>query len=109
VNYTALAALAVLGAVGLDAFVLRTRLVLRRAFWTAYAIVLGFQLLVNGVLTGMHVVRYRADRIIGWRIAYAPVEDLLFGFAMILATLSLWVWHGRRDARSALPARDAVR
>jgi lycopene cyclase domain-containing protein len=101
VNYTLLAAAAVLGAVLLDLALLRTALVGRRAFWTAYAIVLGFQLLVNGVLTGLHVVRYRGDRIIGWRIAYAPVEDLLFGFAMVLVTLSLWVWLGRRSAQRA--------
>ena len=96
-SYTALAALAVSGALLLDLAVLRTALVRRKAFWTAYAIVLGFQLLVNGVLTGVHVVRYRSDRIIGWRIAYAPVEDLLFGFAMVTTTLALWVWLGRRS------------
>jgi lycopene cyclase domain-containing protein len=37
-------------------------------------------------------VRYDRDRIIGWRIAYAPVEDLLFGFALVTITLSLWVF-----------------
>src|SRR5437763_1508009 len=30
-----------------------------------------------------------------------PVEDLLFGFAMVLTTLALWVWAGRRVARPA--------
>ena len=30
------------------------------------------------------------------RIAYAPVEDLLFGFSLILLSLSLWVFWGRR-------------
>jgi lycopene cyclase domain-containing protein len=109
VSYTVLAVLAVVGAAGLDTFVLRTRLLSRRAFWTAYAIVVGFQLAVNGVLTGVHVVRYRGNRIIGWRIVYAPVEDLLFGFAMILVTLSLWVWLGRRDVRRGPHARRADR
>jgi hypothetical protein len=41
-------------------------------------------------------VIYDPAAIIGWRIAYAPVEDLLFGFAMVLLTLSVWVWLGRR-------------
>jgi lycopene cyclase domain-containing protein len=58
----------------------------------AYAIILCFQLIVNGILTGIPVVRYDRDRIIGWRIAYAPVEDLLFGFALVTITLSLWVF-----------------
>ena len=30
------------------------------------------------------------------RIAYAPVEDLLFGFALVLLTLCCWVAWGRR-------------
>jgi hypothetical protein len=30
------------------------------------------------------------------RIAFAPVEDLAFGFALVVLTLVLWVWLGRR-------------
>jgi lycopene cyclase domain-containing protein len=111
-NYTLLASLGVALALGLDLFLLRTALVLRKVFWTSYAIVFGFQLLVNGVLTGIPVVRYDPDRIVGWRIAYAPVEDLLFGFAMVLSTLVIWVWLGRRavaTSAGARPARDAMR
>ena len=109
-NYTLFAALGVTLALVLDLLLLRTGLVLRKAFWVSYAIVLGFQLVVNGVLTGIPVVRYDADRILGWRIAYAPVEDLLFGFAMVLSTLVIWVWLGRRATSAAAQlARDAVR
>ncbi len=39
-------------------------------------------------------MRYDRRRIIGLRIVYAPVEDLLFGFAMVTMTLSLWVCGG---------------
>lgn len=95
-TYTVAAVLGVVAAALLDVAVLRTRLIRRRAFWTAYAIVLFFQLIVNGLLTGLHIVRYEPSAIIGWRIAYAPVEDLLFGFALALSTLSLWVRLGSR-------------
>lgn len=95
-TYTAAAALGAVGAVGLDLMVLRTRLLTRRAFWVTYAIVVAFQLVVNGLLTGLDVVRYDPDRIVGVRIVFAPVEDLLFGFAMIVLTLSGWVRAGRR-------------
>ena len=61
-----------------------------------------FQLLSNGVLTGRGVVRYAPEAITGLRVAYAPVEDLMFGFALVLFTLSLWVAGGRRR-RSARP------
>ena len=95
-TYTLSALLGVLAALVLDLGVLRTALVTRRAFWTAYAIVLAGQLVVNGILTGLPVVSYDPAAIIGWRLVYAPVEDLLFGFALVLATLSVWVWWGRR-------------
>lgn len=107
-SYTVLSVLAVVLAIGVDAGVLRTNLLRRRAFWVSYAIVFGFQLVVNGLLTGLHIVRYDERRIIGWRVAYAPVEDLLFGFALVTVTLASWVWLGRRAHRPT-PAAAAVR
>jgi lycopene cyclase domain-containing protein len=95
-TYTLLAVLGVLGALVLDLAVLRTRLVRRRAFWTAYAIVVCFQLLTNGWLTGRAIVTYDPEAILGWRLVFAPVEDLLFGFSMVLQTQAWWVWWGRR-------------
>jgi len=35
-------------------------------------------------------VTYNPDSIIGLRVAGAPFEDLIFGFAMILAVMSMW-------------------
>jgi lycopene cyclase domain-containing protein len=105
-TYTMASLLGVLGAVLLDLAVLRTQLLCRKAFWTAYGIVVMFQLVVNGLLTGLHIVRYDESAIIGLRIVYAPVEDLLFGFAMVTLTLTLWVWAGRR-ARAAAAATHA--
>ena len=98
-TYTAAAVLGVLAAVTVDLAVLRVRLLGRVVFWATYPIVLVFQLLSNGVLTGRNIVRYDPAAILGVRVAYAPVEDLLFGFAMVLLTLDLWVWWGRRGVR----------
>jgi lycopene cyclase domain-containing protein len=95
-SYSALAVTAVIAVLAADLAVYRTRLVTRRVFWVAYAIVLGFQLLVNGVLTGRGVVTYDPGAIWGPRIAYAPVEDLLFGFAMVTLTLATWAAVNRR-------------
>jgi lycopene cyclase domain-containing protein len=104
VTYTGLAVIGVLGALVLDLAVLRTRLVRRRAFWTAYAIVLFFQLLTNGWLTGRNIVVYSANDIVGARLVYAPVEDLLFGFSMVLQTQAWWVWWGRHLKPAAEPS-----
>ena len=101
-SYTALAVLGVAAALVLDLLVLRTRVVGRRAFWTSYAIVVLFQLLTNGWLTGRDIVRYDDAAILGARLVFAPIEDLAFGFSMVVQTLAWWVWWGRRsgDVRS---------
>ncbi|MFI6757841.1 lycopene cyclase domain-containing protein [Micromonospora sp. NPDC050417] len=98
-SYTVAALLGVAGAVLVDLYVLRTRLVCRRVFWATYPIIVFFQLASNGILTGRQVVRYDPDAIIGLRLVYAPVEDLFFGFALVLLTLSTWVWLGRRGVQ----------
>lgn len=109
-TYTQLAIIGVIAVVGVDLFVARTRLVARRAFWVPYAIIVFFQLITNGVLTGFSIVTYNGDVIIGestpvdgpppfigeGRLAFAPVEDLLFGFALVLLSLVMWAWLGRR-------------
>jgi lycopene cyclase domain-containing protein len=108
VTYTVLAAIAVAATVAIDLAGTRIRLITRRAFWVAYAIILAFQLVVNGLLTGLPVVRYRPGDIIGWRLVYAPVEDLLFGFCLVLLTLTGWVWLGRRAAHAQTNSRPAT-
>lgn len=95
-TYTQAALLGVAATVVLDLLVLRTRLLTRKVFWTAYAIIVFFQLVTNGILTGRDVVTYDPDVITGLRIVFAPVEDLLFGFALVVQTLAWWVWWGRR-------------
>lgn len=108
-TYTVAAAAGVLLAVALDVFVLRTRLVLGPAFWLSYPIVLAFQLLSNGILTGRGVVLYRPAAILGPRLAHAPVEDLAFGFALVLATLSVWMRLRPRAASPPGPGRSGPR
>ena len=112
-TYTQLAILAVIIVSGIDVFIARTRLLTRKSFWVPYAIIVFFQLLTNGVLTGFGIVTYNGDFIIGestpvdgpppfigqGRIAFAPVEDLLFGFALVLLSLVIWVWLGGRGVQ----------
>ena len=102
-TYTTIAVVAVAAAVALDRWAARTRLTATSTWWAAYAIIVVFQLLTNGWLTGRGIVRYASDAIIGsdrvrfvgdGRLVYAPVEDLAFGFALVLTTCVVWVWLG---------------
>jgi lycopene cyclase domain-containing protein len=108
VSYSALAVTAVVGVLVVDLAVYRTRLVTRRVFWATYAIVLVFQLLMNGVLTGLDVVVYDPGAIWGPRIAYAPVEDLLFGFALVTLTLASWAAVNRRANTASRRGRETA-
>ena len=105
-TYTAIAAVAVLAAVALDRWLTRTRLTTSATWWGAYGIVVVFQLLTNGWLTGRGIVRYAPDAILGsgrvtflgdGRLVFAPVEDLAFGFALVLTTCAVWARLGRRS------------
>ena len=96
-SYTQIAIDAVILALLLDLFALRTQLVGRKIFWTSYLIILVFQLLTNWWLTSRNIVMYNAHEIIGKRLAGAPLEDLLFGFSLILSVQTLWVHFGRKE------------
>lgn len=112
-TYTQLGVVAVVLAIAADLWVFRTRLVLRAVFWTSYAIIVFFQLITNGMFTGFGIVKYNDPAIIGssspavgappfigdGRLAFAPVEDLAFGFALILLSLAGWVALGRRGVQ----------
>ena len=99
--YSDIAMDAVLLAVLADLFVLRTQMITRGIFWLTYGLILPFQLLTNWWLTSKNIVMYSATEIIGRRLAGAPIEDLLFGFSMILATLSLWEFFLALNRRSS--------
>ncbi|WP_265444062.1 lycopene cyclase domain-containing protein [Flexivirga meconopsidis] len=111
-SYTQLAIIAVPVALAVDLWVLRTRLVLTLRWWITYAIVLIGQFATNGWLTGRRIVTYDPSAIIGserspfigdGRLFWAPVEDLGFGFALVLLTLVSWTWWNARAARRTPP------
>jgi lycopene cyclase domain-containing protein len=100
-SYSDLAITAVLIAVVVDLFLFKNSLLTRSAFWISYSIILPFQLMSNWWLThyradGQAIVMYDPNTIVGPRLAAAPVEDLLFGFALVLSVMGLWEFWGRR-------------
>jgi hypothetical protein len=97
-------------AIIVDLLILKTKVLKLKMFWISYIIVLFFQFLTNGVLTRFLIVRYNDFATIGGdyatkvppmigdgRLFFAPVEDVFFGFSMILLTVSIWIWLGRKN------------
>jgi lycopene cyclase domain-containing protein len=92
-GYTAPAVLAVLAVCALELAALRTGLFRRPAYWLSMLIVVGFQILVDGWLTKLSapIVVYDDRQTAGIRFPFdIPVEDFLFGFALVTAVLLLW-------------------
>ncbi|NQW27658.1 MAG: lycopene cyclase domain-containing protein [Flammeovirgaceae bacterium] len=94
--YADVALNAVIVAIIFDLYLLRSQMMTRKIFWKTYFLILPFQLLTNWWLTSNKIVMYSEGEIIGTRIAGAPMEDLLFGFSMILLTLSFWEFFAER-------------
>ncbi len=104
-GYTVPAVLAVLCVIALEFAVLRTGLFRRAAYWLTMAIVFGFQILVDGWLTKLSapIVIYDDQHTSGVRFPFdIPVEDFLFGFAMVTAVLLLWERQRSRQHTDSL-------
>jgi lycopene cyclase domain-containing protein len=92
-GYTVPAIVAVLAICALEFAVLHTGLFRRAAYWLSMVIVLGFQIPVDGWLTkrSAPIVIYNERQTSGVRFPFdIPVEDFLFGFALVTAVLLLW-------------------
>lgn len=101
-GYTLPALIAVVAVCALELAVLRTGLFRRPAYWIAMVIVTGFQIPVDGWLTKLSapIVLYDDRHTSGVRFPFdIPIEDFLFGFALVTAVLLLW--ERRRPAAEA--------
>jgi lycopene cyclase domain-containing protein len=104
-EYSVAAAVAAVAVVALELVVLRTGLFRQRAYWATMVIVFGFQILVDGWLTkrSAPIVLYADDHNTGVRAPWdIPVEDFVYGFALLTLVLLLWVRAGA--SRRAAPA-----
>jgi hypothetical protein len=120
-TYTMIGLLAVSSAVLMDSLILKTKLVSKKIFWYSYAIILFFQFVSNGMFTGFGIVKYNDSAIIGGdspatgspsifgdgRLFFAPVEDVLFGFSLVLLSLSLWKFYERLGIQKEIKSGPA--
>jgi lycopene cyclase domain-containing protein len=101
-GYTLPAVIGVIVVIALEVGLLRTGLFRRPAYWISMVIVVGFQILVDGWLTKLSapIVIYDEGHTSGIRFPFdIPVEDFLFGWALVTAALLLWERQRRRDGQ----------
>jgi lycopene cyclase domain-containing protein len=102
-GYTLPALGSVVAVVVLEVARLRTGLFRSGTYWITMAIVFAFQTAVDGRLTKLPapIVGYDPHQLSGLRFPFdIPVEDFLFGFSLVTATLLLWE-HARRTEEQA--------
>lgn len=107
-EYTWASIVAVLVVVGIEVLWLKTGIFGQVSFWVAYAVILFFQVVVDGWLTKLSapIVEYNPAVNSGIRFPWdIPVEDYPFGFALIVLTVILWERAGRRRTGPG-PAAD---
>ena len=93
-GYTVPAVISVLVVCVLELAVLRTGLFRKPAYWISMVIVFAFQIPVDGWLTKLSapIVIYNERHTSGLRFPWdIPVEDFLFGWALVTGVLLLWV------------------
>ncbi|MEI7913959.1 MAG: lycopene cyclase domain-containing protein [Mycobacteriaceae bacterium] len=97
-GYTLPAIVSVVAVCVLELAVLRTGLFRSTAYWISMVIVLGWQIPIDGWLTKLSapIVIYQDKHTSGLRFPWdIPVEDFLFGWALVTAVLLLWVKQGQ--------------
>ncbi|WP_410648949.1 lycopene cyclase domain-containing protein [Amycolatopsis sp. cmx-4-54] len=99
-GYTVPVVAATILVVAVELAVLKTGLFRKLAYWLTIAIVTGFQIPVDGWLTKLSapIVLYAPEHITGWRFPWdIPVEDFLFGYALVTAVLLVWERARQRE------------
>jgi lycopene cyclase domain-containing protein len=98
-EYTFLALVAAVVVVGVEVLWLRTGLLRRPAYAVTMVIMFVGQVVVDGWLTKLSapIVLYDEERTTGVRFPWdVPIEDFLFGFALLTLVLLLWERAGAR-------------
>lgn len=90
--------LAVLGSVAVVCLPVLRRLPRRPIVVTA-AVLVVLTAVFDSLIVAHGLTVYRADRITGWYVGRAPIEDFTYALAAVLLMPALWTWLGRAGAR----------
>lgn len=68
----------------LDLVIFKTKVITARAFWVVLAVMVGFTLVFDQLLTGLPIIIYDEALISGLKLGFAPAEDLLYTVAAVI-------------------------
>jgi lycopene cyclase domain-containing protein len=101
-EYTWLTVVAIAAVVLVEILWARTGIFRSVRYWVSIAIVVAFQIAVDGWLTKLSapIVEYNPDKFSCLRFPWdIPIEDFGFGFAMVSLTIIIWARAGRTGKR----------
>lgn len=79
----------------------------RRSFWLSILVSYAPFLLANGLLTGLPVVTYGKEAILGLRVISIPVEDFLYSFSLLgFNLLAYGMFRREQPSTSLVGPRD---
>ncbi len=97
-SYTLAAVLAAAVALILDLLVFRTKIIRTRRYLRFIGFMtIGF-LLCNGILTAVPVVTYNPSEMLDVRFFTIPIEDFVYGFALVTSTISIYEFINRKES-----------
>lgn len=70
-------------------------------------VMLALTAVFDTAMIGAGLYTYSADRILGLRVASAPIEDFAYPLAAVVAMPALWTALGRRAGRRSRGSADA--
>ena len=100
--YTLGALAAAITAILFELAVCKSGIFLKRYFWITLLIVFAFQVPVDGWLTKLSspIVAYNHLDFLGIRFPFSiPIEDFIYGFALVTPTISIWERLGTNNKR----------
>ncbi len=94
-EYTILAVLSIIIAILVD-LLFKTKLFVNKKFWIFWCVMFVLIFIVNGYLTWRPIVIYGEGFYLGIRLFTIPIEDFMYGFALITMNISIWEFFSRK-------------
>lgn len=87
----------IVGVLLLDTLILKTKVIKNRDTWVVMGIMMCLTLIFDQLLTGLPIVFYDEAKQLGVQLGYAPIEDFMYTFAVVVGVGSLLTYMTRHE------------